>query len=216
MKCCSQQYEDGHYVLPPLPYPEMAPEALIDAETVRLHHDRHQAAYVAGANAATEKLREIAAGRQPETNACAVAQELSFCLGGALLHRLYWLSISPEPTNPPEGALADELNTAFGSYMGFLRLFRGVALGIRGDGWAVLGAERASGHLVVLAVRRHESGLVPGFRPLVACDVWEHAYYLRYHNNRAAYVDAFLNHINWAGVAERLSKLKAGGSCHVR
>lgn len=203
MKECSLLYAGGRYVLPPLPYAESALEPVLDAETLCLHHDRHHAAYVAGANAALERLHAVAEGELPESAAREAAHDLSFHLAGHFLHTLYWKSLSPEPLQVPQGALAEALCGVFGSYQGFLRVFRGVALGVQGSGWAMLAAERASGRPVVLGLQRHEEGLVPGLCPLLVCDVWEHAYYLRYRNNRASYVEGIVDRLNWRMAEER-------------
>ena len=201
---CCKGYADGQYVLPPLPYEAVALEPLLDARTVATHHDRHHAAYVAGANAALEVIRKVAANVYDETAVSSAMRKLAFNLGGHILHCLYWNSISPQQQDGPAGALADAINAAFGSYDGFLRVFRGVALGVQGSGWVVLGLERLSGRLAVLGVERHQDILLPGFKPLLACDVWEHAYYLRYLNNRAGYVDAFLRQADWASALKRM------------
>lgn len=197
-KCNISGYEDGHYVLPALPYSPAALEPFLDEETVKLHHDRHHAAYVDGANAASKLLREIALGEKDAALATAATQALAFHLGGHILHSLYWLSISPHPHSKPEGTLADAINRSFGNYDGFLSIFKTVALTVQGSGWAVLGFDTTSRHLVICAVMKHQDAMLPGFHPLIACDVWEHAYYLRYKNNRAGYIDAFINQMDWS------------------
>ncbi len=201
-------YEAGHYVLPPLPYDAAALEPLLDAETVQLHHSRHHAAYVAGANASAEMMRGVASGELPESMATTAAQNLAFNLAGHMLHTLYWGSLSPEPGQRPCCEVADAINAAFGSYEGFVRLFRNVALGVQGSGWAILAKDAVSHRLVVLGAQKHQDALLPRMRPLLVCDVWEHAYYLRYHQNRAGYVDAFLNQICWRSVCSRFNKHK--------
>ena len=206
---CCRGYADGRYVLPPLPYEPDALEPLLDARTVSTHHDRHHAAYVAGANAAAEVIRKVAGNVYDETAVASATRNLAFNLGGHILHCLYWESVSPQPQDGPTGALADAMNDAFGGYDGFLRVFRGVAMGVQGSGWVVLGRERLSRRLAVLGVERHQDILLPGFKPLLACDVWEHAYYLRYLNNRAGYVDAFLRQADWAAALKRMER-----SCH--
>ena len=206
---CNKGYAGGQYVLPPLPYEAVALEPFLDARTVTTHHDRHHAAYVAGANAAMETIRKVAGNVHGEAEASTAMRSLAFNLGGHILHSLYWKSLSPQPQEGPTGALADAVNAAFGSYEGFLRVFRGVAMGVQGSGWVVLGRERLSRRLVVLGVERHQDILLPGFKPLLACDVWEHAYYLRYLNNRAGYVDAFLRQADWASALKRMEH-----SCH--
>lgn len=205
-------FEDGQYVLPPLPYDAAALEPLLDAETVRIHHDRHHAAYVKGANEAARLLRLAAAGEVDETAAAAAVQQLAFHLGGHVLHCLYWHSLSPQGGQVPQGALAEAVEASFGSYEGFLRVFRGVAVGVQGSGWCVLGVEPLSGMLTLCGVHRHQDALVPGFCPLLVCDVWEHAYYLRYRNNRAAYVQALLQQLDWAGAGQRFAHCCGGGA----
>jgi Fe-Mn family superoxide dismutase len=213
--CLCDGYADGRYVLPPLPYDATALEPLLDAETVVLHHSCHHAAYVAGANSAADMMRRVALGELPETQSGIAAQNLAFHLAGHMLHTLYWGNISPETGHRPCCDLADAINTAFGSYEGFVRVFRSAALGVQGSGWAILAKDAVSHRLVVLAAQRHQDALLPRMRPLLVCDVWEHAYYLRYHQNRAGYVDAFLNQICWKTVAERFTHNKKNhGCCH--
>lgn len=207
--CLTCGYEDGRYVLPPLPYAAVALEPLLDEDTVLLHHDKHHAAYVAGANAAAETLRRISAGDLAAEAAPAAADLLAFNLGGHILHCLYWHSISPTPQGAPDGELADAVNRAFGSYEGFLSLFRSITLAVQGSGWGVLGVDPVSGKLSIMGTRRHQDVMLPGFVPLIACDVWEHAYYLRYRNNRAGYIDTFLDYIDWEKAKKRLISI-----CH--
>lgn len=207
--CLTCGYKDGRYVLPPLPYAPEALDPLLDEETVLLHHDKHHAAYVAGANAAAEVLHRVSMGDLAAEAAPAASQLLAFNLGGHILHCLYWESLSPTPGGTPEGALADAINRSFGSYKGFEVLFRSITTAVQGSGWGVLGLDPASGLLRVMGVCRHQDVLVPGFVPLVVCDVWEHAYYLRYHSNRAGYVDTFLKYIDWNKAETRLTHI-----CH--
>ena len=202
--CCKEGYEGGCYVLPPLPFDVSAYEPLLDEKTVRLHHDIHHAAYVVGANNALSELRAIAQGEGKVNATSCATDNLAFNLGGHLLHCLYWHSLcSVEQT--PGLELMEALQSQFGSMEGFFRIFRAAALGIQGSGWALLARECLSKRLIVLSVHRHQDALVSGIKPLLACDVWEHAYYLRYQNNRAAYVDAFLRHINWKWVTEQFN-----------
>lgn len=204
--CLCDGYADGHYVLPPLPYDVSALAPLLDAETVQLHYARHHAAYVEGANEAAEMMRQVALGEGPEKVAATAANHLAFNLAGHMLHTLYWGNISPEIGCRPCCCMADAINTAFGSYEGFVRVFRGAALGVQGSGWAVLAKDAVSHRLVVLAAQKHQDALLPRMQPLLVCDVWEHAYYLRYHNNRAGYVDAFMNQICWQTVGRRFNQ----------
>ena len=200
-------YENGEYILPPLPYEPTALEEVLDAETVLLHHDKHHAAYVAGANSAAGTLRRIAEGELATDLAPGAMEKLAFNLGGHVLHCLYWKSLSPEPQGAPGGVLADAINASFGSMEGFEKIFRAVTLGVQGSGWGVLGLDPVSGLLRVFGVQRHQDVFVPGVQPLMVCDVWEHAYYLRYHSNRAGYIDNFLKHIDWNNTQQRLTAL---------
>ena len=212
--CCCHLSEEGRYVLPELPFEYSALSSFIDEETLHLHHDRHHKAYVDGANKAADTLKAIAAGELPETMTMAATNDLAFNLAGHMLHSLYWQSLSPEAQPLPEGPFAEAVCAAFGSYEGLKKIFRTVALGIQGSGWAVLGIDKASGSLRVLGVTKHQDAMLPMFRPLLVCDVWEHAYYLRYQNNRAAYADAVMQHLNWRGAAERWTRHAQPRCCH--
>lgn len=203
-------YQAGKYALPPLPYPADALVPYIDEPTVLLHHDKHHAAYVAGANEAADTLSRIAQGDLSPSLAPAATHNLAFNLSGHILHTLYWENLAPPSQTEPEGELADAINDHFSSYDGFKRVFRSITLAVQGSGWGLLGVEPASRRLVVTAVHKHQDALVPGFKPILVCDVWEHAYYLHYHNNRSAYLDAFFSLINWEVVASRFRRY-----CHV-
>ena len=196
-------YADGKYILPPLPYAYDALEPLMDATTVRLHHDKHHAAYVAGANAAAQKLREIAEGKLEASQAAKWAQTLSFNAAGHNLHTVYWTNMSPAPQTAPQGALETAIDRTYGSTANLVRLFKAVALGIEGSGWAILGVDPASKELVLYGVEKHQNNEIPGIIPILACDVWEHAYYLKHQNNRAAYIDNFLKLVDWKNVENR-------------
>ena len=202
-------YRDGHYVLPPLPYGASDLEPLLDEQTVLLHHDKHHASYVAGANEAADILSRIQTGELDPAAAPDATSRLAFNLGGHILHCLYWESISPEGGEQPMGDLADAINRSFGSMEGFQKVFRSVTLSVQGSGWGVLGVDPVSGLLRVFGICRHHDALIPGLLPVLACDVWEHAYYLRYHNNRAGYINSFLSHIDWKHTHQRLTAI-----CH--
>lgn len=199
-------YADDRYELPPLPYRDSALEPLICAETLYLHHARHHAAYVAGANAALDTLRLINEGELSPAQAPAATRNLAFNLGGHILHTLYWENLAPEPLTGPGEALAEALEQSFGSYLAFERLFCAVAAGVQGSGWAVLGVDPVSRRLLVTGIQNHQDVLVPGFVPLLVCDVWEHAYYLSWSNDRKGYVAAFMKQVNWEKVDERYER----------
>lgn len=213
-ECCCKLSDEGRYVLPELPFEYSALASFMDEETLHLHHDRHHKAYVDGANKAADTLKAISAGELPETMTMAATNDLAFNLAGHMLHSLFWQSLSPEEQEVPEGAFAEAVCASFGSVEGMKKIFRTVALGIQGSGWAVLGVDKASGSLRVLGVTKHQDAMLPMFRPLLVCDVWEHAYYLRYQNNRAAYADAVMQHLNWRGAAERWARHAHPCCCH--
>lgn len=182
------------------------------AETLYLHHDKHHAAYVAGANAALDTLRRINEGELSPEHAPAASQSLAFNLGGHILHTLYWENLAPEPTVGPDDALAEALESSFGSYSAFERLFCSVAAAVQGSGWGVLGIDPVSRRLLVTGIERHQDVLVPGFEPLLVCDVWEHAYYLSWSNDRKGYIAAFMKKVNWPMVNQRYERA-LGNEC---
>ncbi len=196
--CHPHGFAEGHYVLPQLPYEFEALEPEIDAQTLRIHYERHHAAYVSGANQAMEQMRTMGKGEANCAAAAATTRDLAFHLGGHILHCLYWKSMSPTPKSEPEGALREAIARSFGSLEGFLKLFRCLCLSIQGSGWAVLGVDALSCRPVLAAMEKHQDALSPSMRPLLVCDVWEHAYYLQYQNKRADYVDGFLARLDWS------------------
>lgn len=131
-------YADGKYVLPPLPYAYDALEPLMDEKTVRIHHDKHHAAYVAGANAAAEKLREIADGKLDASATTNWVRSLSFNVSGHVLHTIFWTNMTPDPKKEPQGPLMDAIKEKFGSLDGMMKEFKAAALGVEGSGWGIL------------------------------------------------------------------------------
>lgn len=195
-------YADGRYVLPPLPYEVTDLEALISAENLILHHDKHHAAYVAGANAAWDELRRPSYSAPQTLLVSQLTNELTFHLAGHILHTLYWNNLSPIQQILPEGRLSVAIQRSFGDFSRFEQMFKLVAQQVQGGGWAILGVEPVIGRLMICSVTRHQDALVPGFLPILVCDVWEHAYYPTWKNNRQGYISAFMQHINWFKVSE--------------
>lgn len=186
----------GKYVLPPLPYDYAALEPHIDAETMRLHHDKHHLAYVNGLNAALDKLSEIRAGKRDAAETRAVMRDLAFNGSGHFLHVQFWLNMTPTAAKP-SGAIAEAIERDFGSFDAFTKQFTAAANQVEGGGWAILAFEPHSRRLVILQSEKHQNLTAWGVTPLLALDVWEHAYYLKYQNRRADYVTAFMNVVNW-------------------
>lgn len=192
------------HTLPPLPYPYEALEPHLDAATLHLHHDKHHQAYVDGLNNAEAKL---AAARESGDYALIKhwERELAFHGSGHVLHTLYWENLSPQGGGAPSGNLAAALERDFASVERFQAQFTAAAAAVEGSGWTLLGWNPAFRSLQILQVEKHQDLTVWGVVPLLAIDVWEHAYYLKYQNRRAEYIKAWWNVVNWADVAERLA-----------
>ena len=194
------------YELPPLPYAYDALEPHIDEQTMRLHHDKHHLSYVNGLNSALEKL---AAAREAGDFALVKhwSREAAFHGSGHLLHSIFWPNMAPAGSGPAEaeGDLAAQIARDFGSFEAFKAHFTAAAGAVEGSGWALLVWEPNAGQLEVLTAEKHQNLTQWGVVPLLVLDVWEHAYYLNYQNNRGAYVNAWWNVINWADVAERFA-----------
>lgn len=191
----------GEYALPPLPYSYDALEPSIDAETMRLHHDKHHAAYVKGANDALAKLAEIREGKIDPSALSDLTEKLTFNLSGHLLHSVFW-AVMGTGAHEPTGQLATDIKKHFGSSTQFKAHFSAVATQVQGNGWGVLAYEPISERLIVLQARNHQLSVAWNAIPLLVIDVWEHAYYLKYRNVRADYVKAFWNVVNWTAVDE--------------
>jgi Fe-Mn family superoxide dismutase len=194
-------FHDGAYVLPPLPYAYDALEPHIDKETMTLHHDKHHKAYVDGLNKTLKEMAAVRAAGDINVSALAGLQEdLSFNGSGRILHSIFWSTMGPGAGGEPGGALADALTKSFGSVEAFRSHFSKAAAGVKGSGWAMLSYEPVADNLIVLQVKQHDLQTVFGSVPLLPLDVWEHAYYLKYHNVRADYVKAWWDVVNWPAV----------------
>jgi Fe-Mn family superoxide dismutase len=195
-------YEAGKYVLPPLPYPADALEPLYDKRTVELHHDKHHAAYVAGLN---KTLELLAAARKAGDYAAirALSRNLAFNGSGHVLHTLFWNSMKPGGSPAVPDALAKAMQQSFGTVEIAKAQFAAATKDVEASGWGVLAYEPASDTLLILQAERHEDLAIWGVVPLLVCDVWEHAYYLKYANNRAEWVDSFMKMANWEFAAAR-------------
>jgi Fe-Mn family superoxide dismutase len=188
--------------LPPLDYAYDALEPHIDEQTMRLHHDIHHQGYVTGLNNAEAKLAEAR-----ESNNFALVKhwerELAFHGAGHFLHCIFWKNMGPNGGGKPTGALLSAIEKSFGSYDSFQAQFKAAAAAVEGSGWALLVKNHVTGQLEILTAEKHQNLTQWVTEPLLVIDVWEHAYYLKYQNKRAAYIDGFLNVINWKDVAAR-------------
>ena len=197
------------YTLPDLPYDYAALEPHINGQILELHHDKHHAAYVKGAN---DTLEQIAEARDKGTLGSLVGLEktLAFNISGHLLHTLYWQNMSPDGGDRPDGDLADAINEHFGSFEGFHAQLTTATTGVQGSGWGVLVYEPTARRLLVEQVYDHHGNVAQGSLPLLAFDAWEHAYYLQYKNVRPDFVKAMWEVVNWPDVAARYAAAAAG------
>jgi Fe-Mn family superoxide dismutase len=195
------------YTLPELPYDYAALEPHISGRIMQLHHDKHHAAYVAGANTALAKLAEA----RESGNLDAVnlhEKNLAFNLGGHVNHSVFWDNLSPDGGDKPVGELAAAIDEHFGSFDGFQKHFTAAAAGVQGSGWAVLAWDSIGARLVVVQLYDQQSNIALGLVPVVMLDVWEHAYYLDYLNVRADYIKAWWNIVNWVDASARLTRAR--------
>ncbi|MEA9983719.1 superoxide dismutase [Subtercola sp. RTI3] len=191
----------AEYTLPDLPYDYAALEPHISATIMQLHHDKHHATYVAGANTA---LAQLADARDSENLAAVnkLEKDLAFNLGGHVNHSIFWTNLSPEG-GEPTGELSSAIDENFGSFDKFKAHFTAVALGVQGSGWSVLAYDVIGKKISIFQLFDQQGNVPFGLVPLLMLDVWEHAYYIDYKNVRADYVKAFWNIVNWENVAAR-------------
>jgi Fe-Mn family superoxide dismutase len=201
------------FSLPPLPYPYDALEPHIDKLTMEIHHTKHHAAYVNNLNKALESAPELAHKSLEEllANNCAIVPEKIRTAvrnhgGGHINHSFFWEIMGPKAGGQPRGKLAEAIAQTFGSFEKFKEKFTEAALGRFGSGWAwlVLTPQKK---LEVYSTANQDSPLMEGKIPILGLDVWEHAYYLKYQNRRADYVQAWWNVVNWAAVEKRFTSI---------
>lgn len=190
--------------LPPLPYDYNALEPHIDEQTMRLHHDKHHLAYVNGLNTAEAKLAE-AREKGDYSLVKHWEREAAFHGAGHFLHCIFWENMGPNGGGEPSGKLADAIKARFGGVDKFLAHFKAAGAAVEGSGWVLLVQNNMTKALDILTAEKHQDLTQWVVTPLLVCDVWEHAYYLKYQNNRGAYLDAFLKVINWDDVSKRLA-----------
>jgi Fe-Mn family superoxide dismutase len=198
------------YELPALPYAHDALEPFIDTMTMQIHHGKHHAAYVANLNAALENYPEFqkqgvddlirGIANVPEAIRTAVRNNG----GGHANHAMFWQIMAPKAGGDPSGPLADAIKASFGSLESFKGDFKKAAMGRFGSGWAWL--VNNGGKLAIESTPNQDSPVMEGRQVVMGIDVWEHAYYLKYQNRRADYVDAWWSVVNWSEIANRFSR----------
>jgi Fe-Mn family superoxide dismutase len=195
------------YVLPKLAYDYKDLMPHMSEEQLRIHHSKHHQAYVNGANAILQKL-DKARKEGTELDIKSTLKELSFNIGGHLLHSLFWGNLAPasKSSGKPSGVLGDAIEREFGSFERFKKEFTQAAVSVEGSGWAALTFCRQTNRPIIMQIEKHNTNVYPMFRILMVLDVFEHAYYIDYKNERAKFVDAFWNIVNWNAVNKRLEE----------
>jgi len=201
------------FELPALPYDYNALEDTIDELTMRIHHDKHHAAYVNNLNAAIDKHPELS-GKSAEdlvANLAAVPEDIRTAVrnngGGHINHTLFWEIMTPGGSKVPTGAIAKEIDAAFGTFSDFKTKFNAAGVARFGSGWVwlVIGGD---GKLAISSTPNQDSPRCEGVKPVFGNDVWEHAYYLKYQNRRPDYLAAWWNVVNWDIIAKRYETTK--------
>ncbi len=196
------------YTLPDLDYDYGALAPHIAPEIMELHHSKHHAAYVAGANTALDKLAE-ARETGDFTSVPKLEKDLAFHLGGHINHSVFWKNMSPDGGGEPDGDVAAAIDEFFGSFAGFKGQFGAAANSLQGSGWALLVWDPLGKRLNINQLYDQQGNLPVGQLPILQLDMWEHAFYLQYKNVKADYVTAWWNVVNWTDVATRLAKARA-------
>ena len=193
--------ENGNFIQQKLPYAENYLEPYMDAETLHLHYTFHHGGAVKGANSDMKKIKEAL-----DTNLETVdfwTKKLSFHFSSHILHSIFWTNLNNKQTSP-SGEFLRRIEKNFGSYDRLKTYIAATSKNVDGNGWGILGYQPYSDSLMVLQCENHEKLTQWGVIPILVIDVWEHAYYLKYKNKRADFVDALFNIINWDNVAQRL------------
>jgi Fe-Mn family superoxide dismutase len=190
------------YTLPDLDYDFAALEPHISGRIMQLHHGKHHAAYVAGANATLDLMAE-ARDKNDLTWINKLQKDLAFNLGGHVNHSIFWKNLSASGGDKPTGELAAAIDEFFGNYDGFRAHFTANAMGIQGSGWSILAWDVLGQRLIIEQLYDQQGNLVAASVPLLMLDMWEHAFYLDYQNVKADYVAAFWNIVSWQDVQAR-------------
>jgi Fe-Mn family superoxide dismutase len=190
------------YQLPDLDYDFGALEPHISGRIMELHHGKHHAAYVKGANETLEKL-DAAREQEDFSRLGALEKALAFHLSGHVLHSLFWRNLTPNGGGRPEGELARAIDRDFGSFAKLRRQMTEVAATVMGSGWSALVWEPVGKRLLTTQIYDHQSNLSQGGLPIMVLDAWEHAYYLQYQNRKTEFFEAVWNVWDWEDIGER-------------
>ena len=194
--------------LPDLPYGYNDLEPYMSEEILKLHHDKHHAAYVSAANALIDKLHESRKNSNGnEVDYKSTLKSLSFNAGGAILHDIFWKIMAPEKEgkNKPFGKILEAIEKDFGSFERFKAEFSETAKSVEGSGWAALIFDEEK-NISLMQIEKHNVNIFPGAKILLCLDVWEHAYYIDYKNDRVKFVENWWNIVNWEEVEKRFAE----------
>jgi len=196
----------NNYTLPKLSYSYNGLEPFLSEELLKIHHTKHHQGYVDATNILLSKLDESRKNKT-ETDIKAMLKSLSFNLGGHIFHTKFWENLAPKgKTGKPSPALKKEIEKNFGSIEQFKKEFNAAAKSVEGSGWASLTYCRKTNRLMIMQTEKHNVNIYPMFQLLLVIDVWEHAYYLDYKNDRGKYVETFWDYVNWNNVNKRFGK----------
>jgi Fe-Mn family superoxide dismutase len=190
------------YTLPDLRYDYGALEPHISGKIMELHHDKHHAAYVKGANEAIEQIAQ-AREKGDFTKMAGLEKSLAFNLSGHVLHSMFWNNMAPKAGDRPTGELAAAINNDFGSFDAFRKQMVGAASTIMGSGWAALTWDPLGQRLLTVQIHDHQGNVNQGGVPILVLDAWEHAFYLQYQNRKQDFFEAVWNVWNWKDASER-------------
>lgn len=211
MKISNGVKKSKTYNLPKLPYGYKDLEPYISEEQLKIHHQKHHIAYITGANGIFEKLEAARKDKSEPASPAggldmkSILKSLSFNIGGHILHSLFWGNLAPAKSGggKPNNKLLSAIKEEFGSFERFKSEFGQAALSVEGSGWAALVFDKESGRLLIAQIEKHNANVLTNLPILMVLDVFEHAYYLDYKNDRAKFIEAFWNIVNWKEVEKR-------------
>jgi Fe-Mn family superoxide dismutase len=200
--------EAKFYVLPKLSYEYKDLQPYMSEEQLRIHHSKHHQAYVNGANAILQRL-DKARKEGAEIDVKSTLKELSWNIGGHIFHSLFWgnLATPSKGGGKPGSVLANAIEKEFGGFERFKKEFTQAAVSVEGSGWAALTYCMQTDRPLIMQVEKHNTNVYPTFRILMVLDVFEHAYYIDYKNDRGKFADAFWSIVNWDEINKRLQAL---------
>lgn len=196
------QNNEGKFVLIPLPYSYDALEPYIDAKTMEIHHNKHEQAYVDNLNKAIANYAELYSKtteqmlKNLDDIPTDIRQSVINNAGGVYNHEFFWSIMSPKHDQSPSGNLLKAIDSTFGSFDEFKKLFTEAALSVFGSGWAWL-VKDSNNKLSIITTANQNSPISNNLTPIIGLDVWEHAYYLKYQNRRKEYIDNWWHVVNW-------------------